>query len=296
LAFVVACAFLILRLYPVDEGRIETVRSFFGVHKIFEADGGLFRILQHGTTVHGAQKLRTPTGAPEQGRPEPLTYYHRSSPMAETIRAVRDRKAGPLRVAVIGLGAGSLSCYIEPGESWRFFEIDPTVVAIARDPARFTFLSSCAPDVPIVLGDARLTLAREPDRTFDLIIVDAYTSDTVPIHLATREAMAIYKAKLATDGVVLMHISNRHLDLGGVVVGIAAANGMKTWICDDFGRDNEDDDYVFSSDVAISAVKADDIGAMNASQICTLTEPEPGERTWTDDYSNILGAIWRKYN
>ena len=151
---------------------------------------------------------------------------------------MRARKGGPIKVAVIGLGAGSLACYVEPGDIWRFFEIDSSVVDIARDPNRFTYLSACAPNVPIVLGDARLTLAREPDGQFDLIIVDAYSSDAIPIHLATREAMALYKAKLAPDGIVVMHVSNRHLDLNSVAVGIAAANGMKAWTYND--DDDED--------------------------------------------------------
>jgi hypothetical protein len=293
-AFVVACAFVLLRLYPVDERRVETVRSFFGVHKIYDAIGGQYRVLEHGTTVHGAQKLKTDAGEPIRRRPEPLTYYHRKSPMADAIRDLRDRKQGPLRVAVIGLGAGSLSCYVEPGESWRFFEIDPTVVAIARDPARFGFVSACAPDVPIVIGDARLTLAREADQSFDLIIVDAYSSDSIPIHLATREAMAVYKSKLAPDGAVLMHISNRYLDLEGVVAGIAAANAMLTWVCNDFDRVDDDDEYAFPSQVAIAAEKEADIGALSASQLCTRKDPDAGERTWSDDYSNILGAFWRK--
>ena len=124
-------------------------------------------------------------------------------------------KAARSDVAVIGLGSGTLACYFQPGENWRFFEIDPSIVDLARDRPRFSYIRDCAPDVPIVLGDARLTLAREPDRRFDVIVVDAYSSDAIPIHLATREAMAIYKAKLAPKGVIVMHISNRHLELEG---------------------------------------------------------------------------------
>jgi spermidine synthase len=144
------------------------------------------------------------------------------------------------------------------------------------------------------LGDARLTLLREPDSSFDLIIVDAYTSDSIPVHLATREAMAIYKAKLVPDGVVLMHISNRHLDLSGVVAGIAAANGLQTWVCDDFEREGEYEEYAFGSLVAVAASRVEDIGAMAEGDTCVLKEPDPRDRTWTDDYSNILGAILRK--
>jgi hypothetical protein len=292
-AFAVAIALAMLRLYPGDELRTETVRSFFGVHKIYDTSDG-YRVLEDGTTTHGAQRLTDDAGHPITGRPEPLTYYHRNSAMAQVIGAMRSRK-GPIRVAVIGLGAGSLICYAAPGDEWRYFEIDPSIIDIARDHPRFTFIRSCAPDVPIVLGDARLTLAREPDQHYDLIIVDAYSSDAIPIHLATREAMAIYKAKIAPDGVVLMHISNRILALDEVAVGIASANGMQTWLYDDSNEEDNDDEYIFSSDVAIAANRAGDIGELATSPNWKLTPPEAAQRVWTDDYSNIVGAIIRRF-
>jgi hypothetical protein len=209
-AFAITIAVAMIRLYPADEARMQTVRSFFGVHKIYDTPDGVYRVLMNGTTVHGAQKLTDAEGKALPGRPQPLTYYHAKSPMAEIIRAVRSRKEA-MRVAVIGLGSGSLACYFEPGEEWRFFEIDPAIVDIARDHPRFGFVRACAPDVPIVLGDARLTLAREPDHHYDLIIIDAYSSDAIPIHLATREATAVYKSKLKPDGIVtlphLQHVS-----------------------------------------------------------------------------------------
>ena len=293
----IAVALAMVRLYPGDQGRSESVRSFFGVHKIFDTLDGQYRVLMHGTTIHGAQKVKEADGTAVRGRPEPLTYYHRDSPLAEAIDAIRKRKAGPLRVAVVGLGSGSLACHVGPGENWRFFEIDPSIIEIARDPRRFTYVHICAPDLPIVQGDARLTLAHEPDHSYDLIIVDAYSSDAIPIHLATREAMAIYKAKIAADGVVIMHLSNRHLELGTVVTGIAAANGMQTWLTDDKNddRDDRDDQYVFSSTVTISAVAPENIGSLLADKDWQLTKPDATQRVWTDDYSNIAGAIWRKY-
>jgi hypothetical protein len=283
-----------LRLYPADEERPETVRSFFGVYKIYDSDNGQYRVLMHGTTIHGAQQITDDAGRPLTGRPEPITYYHSGSPLADAITAVRQRKAGPMRVAVIGLGAGSLACTMAPGETWRFFEIDPAVVAIARDPRRFTFLQSCAPDVPIVVGDARLTLAREPDRLYDLIVIDAYTSDAIPVHLATREAMALYKSKLAADGVVAMHIENEHLELASVVAGIAAANDLKTWVRRDTDKDREDQ-YIMASHVAVAAARAEDIGALATNKNWKLTAAPPNLRVWTDDYSSILGAIIRRW-
>ncbi|HEY6024817.1 MAG TPA: fused MFS/spermidine synthase [Pseudolabrys sp.] len=295
-AWAAALAFAMIWLYPADENHTETVRSFFGVHKVYETDDGRFRILKHGSTIHGAQMLETEDGEPAPDRPQPITYYHDKSAINQVILSVRARKRGPLRAAVIGLGAGSLACRIAPGESWRFFEIDPAVIAIARDPKRFSFLSSCAPDLPIVVGDARLTFAREPDHVYDLIIVDAYSSDAIPVHLATREAMAIYKTKLAPQGVVLMHISNRHLELQSVIAGIAAANGLKTWIWSNDNEESDDDNYIFPSDVAVSAESDADIGMLIWDKLWVLTPPDPALRTWTDDYSNIAGAIWRKYN
>ena len=293
-ALTVALALIITPLYPTDEGRSEMLRSFFGVNHIYETPDRQFRVLKHGSTIHGAQRLLNEDGTPSTERPKPLTYYHDTSAMAVAIDAVRARKRGPIKVAAIGLGAGSLACRVEPGDQWRFFEIDPLVIEIARDPRRFSFVSRCAPDVPIVLGDARLTLAKEPDGSFDLIIIDAYSSDAIPVHLATREAMAIYKAKLAPLGVVAMHISNRHLELSTVVTGIAAANGMQTWLWRNDDDAYDDANYIYQSDVAISAESPAAIGALAEAKTWALTPPDPKVRTWTDDYSNIAGAFLRR--
>jgi spermidine synthase len=293
-AAAVALAFVVIHIYPPDRPG-ETVRSFFGVNKIYETADRRFRVLAHGSTIHGAQRLVSEDGAPVTGSPEPLVYYNRKSAMAAVIEAVRARKQAPIRVAAIGLGAGSLACYIKPGDIWRFFEIDPTVIAIARDPKFFNFISSCAPDLPIVLGDARLTLAKEPDHSFDLVIVDAYSSDAIPVHLATREAMAIYKAKLAPHGVVTMHISNRHLELQSVVAGIAAANGLKTWVWRNPDDRDDANNFISKSEVVIAAEQAEDIGTLAEAKTWAPTMPIAGSRTWTDDYSNIAGAVWRKY-
>ncbi len=294
-ALVVALAFAAIRLYQADVGRSQTVRSFFGVNLVYETTDRHFRVLMHGTTIHGAQRLMTADGRAVTGRPEPLTYYHRDSAMANVIRAVRARSSRPMRVAVIGLGAGSLACYIEPNEKWRFFEIDSTVIEIARNPKFFNFISACAPDLPIVPGDARLTFAKVPDGTYDLIIVDAYSSDAIPVHLATREAMAIYKSKLAPHGVVTMHISNRHLELRSVVAGIAAANGLKTWLWNSRDERANSKEFVSASDVVIAARQPEDIGALGHSKKWGEIVPNPSVRTWTDDYSNIAGALLRRY-
>ena len=288
----VVLALVLIRVYPADDGRVETVRSFFGVHKIVVTPHGQYHVLMHGTTIHGAQKFQENDGKPISGRPEAITYYHRDGGIGQAIAAVRERKGSPLRVAVIGLGAGTLTCASEPGETWKFFEIDQTMVDTARDPKYFTYIQNCAPDLKPVIGDARLTFAREPDGIYDLIIVDAYSSDAIPIHLATEEAMAIYKSKLTPQGAVLMHVSNRHLELSSVVVGIAEENDLKSWV---YSEDsNRDDEYIFSTSVVVSAREEADVGKLASSEQWALTEANENQRVWTDDYSNVLGAVWRR--
>jgi hypothetical protein len=292
LAALATLALALIRIYPADEGRVETARSFFGVHKIVTTPHGQFHVLLHGTTIHGAQKFQNDDGTPVTGRPEPITYYHPEGGIGRAVTAVRERKGAPLRVAAIGLGSGTLTCVAQPGETWKVFEIDPSMVETARDPRYFSYVQQCQPDLKPVMGDARLTFAREPDGIYDVIIVDAYSSDAIPIHLATQEAMAIYKSKLAPQGVVLMHVSNRHLELASVVVGIAAANGMKSWVYnEDSGRDSE---YIFATNVVVSAREGADIGNLASSQQWEKTEPTPNQRVWTDDYCNVLGAVYRR--
>jgi hypothetical protein len=288
----IAVALVLIRAYPADNGRVETVRSFFGVHKIVVTPHGQYHVLMHGTTIHGAQKFLNDDGTPVIGRPEPISYYHKDGGIGQAITAVRERKGAPLRVAVIGLGSGTLACASEPGETWKFFEIDQTMVDTARDPKYFTYISNCQPDLKPVIGDARLTFTKEPDGVYDLIIVDAYSSDAIPIHLATEEAMAIYKAKLSPQGAVVMHVSNRHLELASVIVGIADANDLKSWVySEDSNRDNE---YIFATSVVVCAREEADVGKLASSDDWALTEADENQRVWTDDYSNVLGAVYRR--
>jgi len=288
----VIVALVLIRVYPADDGRVETVRSFFGVHKIVVTPNGQYHVLMHGTTIHGAQKYLNDDGTPVTGRPEPITYYHRDGGIGQAITAIRERKGTPLRVAVIGVGSGTLACASVPGETWKFFEIDQTMVDTARDPKYFSYIQNCAPDLKPVIGDARLTFAKEPDGIYDLIIVDAYSSDAIPIHLATEEAMKIYKDKLTPQGAVVMHVSNRHLELESVVVGIADENDLKSWVySEDSGRDDE---YIFATSVVVSAREEADIGKLASSQQWAETEPTENQRVWTDDYSNVLGAVYRR--
>src|SRR5262244_1426904 len=234
LPFAAMIAFILLAYYSiVEQHGAMSVRSFFGVARITETADGQFRLLQHGTTLHGGQRIREANGRLAAiDPPELLLYYWNGSAISETFAAVRSRLDRPIRFAVIGLGAGSLACRAAPDDTVHYYEIDPAIIRIARDPYLFSFLWVCRPDVPIILGDARLTLAEAPDGTYDLIIVDAFSSDAIPIHLLTREAMAIYLEKLSAHGVVVLHVTNRHLELLSVVASIASANGLITFVSD----------------------------------------------------------------
>ena len=240
------------------EVEFDRVRSFFGVHKVVDRADGV-RVLQHGTTIHGAERM-IDIEAGSGVRPVPLTYFHANSATVQTIAAARARTGGPITVAIIGLGAGTLACYSEPGDDWTYYEIDPAVIDIARDPNRFTYLSACAPEMPIVLGDARLTLADAPDAQYDVILVDAFASDTMPVHLMTKEAMAIYLRKLKPEGIVALHVSSRYMELVSVVAGIAQANGLVTRT--NPPEDADESTYRYSSAVVAAARADKDFGTL----------------------------------
>jgi hypothetical protein len=297
LPFAAMVAFILLANHNiVEQAGAMSVRSFFGVTKVSETPDGQFRLLQHGTTLHGGQRIREFNGDVPAEPPELLMYYWDGSAISQAFDAVRARVNGPIRFAVIGLGAGSLACRAEPGDTVHFYEIDPAMIRIARDPYLFSFLWLCRPVATITLGDARLTLAEAPDGAYDLIVVDAFSSDAIPIHLLAREAMAMYKAKLRPHGMVVMHISNRHLELASVVAGIAAANGLITRIDDSADIDEAANPYKYSGTVAAIARSEEDFGLLAQSRDWELETPDPAQWVWTDDYSNIVGAVIRKLN
>ena len=197
-------------------------RSAFGVHRVRQVTldhGSTYHVLVHGNTVHGVQRR-------DAGHLQaPQAYYVPSGPVGQVF-ATLGLGAGTRPVGVVGLGAGGLACYGGPGQSWQFFEIDPLVAEIARDPRYFTFLRDCPPRSEVVLGDGRLTLSRVPDAHFGAIVLDAYSSDAIPVHLLTREALSLYLRKLAPGGVLVFHLSSRHLDLAPVLGGLAAGAGL----------------------------------------------------------------------
>jgi hypothetical protein len=208
---VAAC--LVVEQVAASGNTLATARSFFGVNRVRLVEDGTLRVFQHGTTVHGAEYV-------DPGRETvPLGYYNREGPFGRFFAALAGR---PVKnVGIVGLGAGDLACYAKPGQIWTFHEIDPAVERIARDPRYFHFLERCGNDPKVILGDARLTLHDVPDGHYDVLVIDAFSSDSIPLHLLTREALALYRSKLAPDGVLLFHISNRYLDLAPVLAALA---------------------------------------------------------------------------
>ena len=267
-------------------------RSFFGVHKIVDLFGE-YRVLVHGTTAHGGMRIKEADGQPALGDPAPLTYYTDAGPIAESLRSVRAARGGRLEQAsLVGLGAGALACQMRRDEPFTFFEIDPVVVKIASDPSLFRFLDACGKHRPVVLGDARLTLAKATAGA-DVLVVDAFSSDAIPTHLLTKEAFATYLRHLDERGVIVLHISNNYLDLTRVVASTGAALGLQTWTRFDISTKEEFRAGLRSSShVAVLARSAEDAGALAADPSrWRKVEPDASVAPWTDDYSNILRAM-----
>lgn len=262
-------------------------RSFFGVYRVELDESRGVVTLAHGTTLHGGRF------ADPERLLEPITYYNAAGPVGDVFDFARPAQ----RIAVIGLGTGTMACWTKPGDTLDFYEIDPAVVAIAREPRYFAFLAGCAPEARIVLGDARLELARAPNGAYDRIVIDAFSSDAIPIHLLTREAVALYLEKLAPNGILLVHISNRHLALAPVVAALAADAGLVALRREDDSTDEgartlqrtRSDFVVLARDRSALAFLAD---RMDWQPL----EPEGEVRPWTDDYSDVVRVmrLWRR--
>lgn len=282
-----------IMLLPSNVHRGGATRSYFGVYRVIRSVDGEYNVLKHGTTLHGAQRMWDAEGKPVIDF-APKTYYHPKSPMARAINVAREyvSEAGKGRFGVVGLGAGSLACLSQKSESWRFFEIDPLVLDIAKSP-NFTYLANCQPETDAVIGDARLTLAKEPDKSFDMLLVDAFSSDAVPMHLLTAEALSLYAAKLKDSGLGVLHISNRYLDLESVLAAtIPRVPGLKGFALEEnipaLGYDMLGSTIVvFSRDLEV------------AHRFLTIRGGRTlrGEdlRPWTDDASEILGPFLSKW-
>lgn len=258
-------------------------RSFFGVVRVVNSPAADTqtgaRVMMHGTTIHGAQSI-------EGDVLRPRTYYAPATPIGQAFRLYSD--AGS--VGVVGLGIGSTACYSRPGQTWTYFEIDPLVVKVASDPKRFTFLSSCQPNTAVVVGDARIKLNDVKHGAYDLLLLDAFSSDSVPTHLLTREAMSLYLDKLSTKGVLVVHISNRHLSLAQVVARVVEASGAKALRQVYHPTQEEFAAGASASEVVLISRSEAELDRARASAKWTDLKSDGG-RPWTDDYSNILGAM-----
>jgi hypothetical protein len=317
----VGALFLTSNLYTAQETRyVLQERNFFGVLRVESLNKGYVAKLIHGTTLHGAQ-FRSDD---PRLRNLPLLYYFPTGPIGQLFMDLRARAVvfdastvgllgaplgqGPLLAApalfsgrsdfrrpvgVIGLGAGALALYAQADQEFVFFEIDPAVVQIARDRNYFTYLADCIGSRREVLGDARLSLAQEPDGHYGLLVVDAFSSDAIPVHLLTQEAVQLYRKKLADGGILAFHISSKHLDLEPVLANLAHAESL---IClvqhDDLPPRSElERRGKYPSDWVIMAKDQKDFGELAKSARWRPALLKPGQAAWTDDFSNVLSVL-----
>jgi SAM-dependent methyltransferase len=274
------------------------MRSYFGTYTVNTSESGRVRSLSHGTTMHGMQMLNEPT--------RPTSYYPQTSGVGIALTKATAFYGTDASIGVVGLGTGTLACYRKPGQRWQFFEIDPLMIEIARKRKIFSFLERCAPEVPITIGDARLTLANVPQGEFDILALDAFSSDSIPLHLLTKEAFATYRRALTPDGLLLVHISNRYIDLNPVVAAEAKSNGWYAALRHDnpteklMGRGDRPSQWIaLSRDPKKLAQLTGKVDVKksryhDADQWLELDKPG-NTRAWTDDYASVLPhlSIWK---
>jgi hypothetical protein len=282
----VAAVLLSLQLYtPGSTHVIYRGRSFFGAFRVLQDDILHERLFIHGATVHGGQGL-------EPGRhAEPMAYYTRSSPVGQVFEAFSGDRAKS-DVGMIGLGVGTLAAYGESRQRWTFFEIDPAVERLARDARYFTYLADARANVRVVLGDARISLRAEPAGEFGLLVLDAFSGDSVPVHLVTREALRLYLDKVDQHGVLLFHVSNRYLDLRPVLDALAKDANLVALTEDD----------LIVSDEALRGGKlpsrwvamarcVEDLGPIAHDPRWQALATDKPLSVWTDDFSNLFALL-----
>jgi hypothetical protein len=254
-------------------------RTFFGVLRVRADDTGKYYRLIHGSTLHGEEALDPARSG------EPRTYYHRDGPIGQVIATLSPQLSGG-SIGVVGLGIGSLAAYSQPGQTWTFHEIDPAVERIARSPQYFRYMSECGARCTVRLGDARLSLAKASAQ-YDLLIVDAFSSDAIPVHLLTREALQLYLRSLKPDGTLAFHISNRNVNLKPVLGALASDSGLTALV-----RLDLNDDPVAGhgkSEWLVMARARSILRALVANQ--RWQQPPSDSAVWTDDYSNIVTVL-----
>jgi SAM-dependent methyltransferase len=275
----------VLRTTFVDHGR---TRSYFGIYEVYNRADGSARVLTHGTTLHGIQNLDPALEL------VPTSYYARRSGVGIALTNADTMFGAHPRVGVVGLGSGTLSCYAHPNYAWTIFEIDPAMVNVARN--QFTFLTKCAPQARIVLGDARLSLSQQPANSIDILAVDAFSSDAVPMHLLTHEALQVYGRAVQPNGIVLFHISNRYLDLRPVIAELAHSSGWAAAILEYVPTDEEQaQNATISVWIALSRnpqtlARLEQLSGDDATAWRSV-DPRPGFTGWTDDHASILSII-----
>ena len=281
-----------MSLHHTESHTLMQERTFFGVMAVRESvltdekgQPETYHELFHGTTKHGAQRL-----IPTESK-TPLTYYSRPSPMGQLFKTF-DAQNANWNIGVVGLGAGALACYAKPSQTWTLYEIDPLVVDIAKNPAYFSYLSQCAPNAVSEIGDARLSIQNKPDGTFDLLMMDAFSSDAVPTHLLTREAIDLYFKKLKPNGILAFHITNRHLLLKKVV-SIHAEQMKLAALIQEF-KPQTVAPLIVATDWVVLAKNPETLKPLQASQIGSWQKMPLyfDMPAWTDDFTNIV-SIWK---
>ena len=267
----------------IETRTLHAQRNFFGTLSVRFDPAGATHTLYHGNTIHGRQFVD-----PQLQR-EPVSYFHRDGPLGRIFEAFSANAASP-NVAVVGLGTGSMACYSFAGQHWTFYEINPAVISIAQTPQYFTYLEKCAAaSIDVVLGDARLQLQNAPDQYYGLIILDAFNSDAVPMHLLTREAIALYTSKLATGGMLAFNISNRTVKLASVLADLANGIGATCLTLADGEQNVRTGKDPSEWLVMAQHSPAFDILALDPRW--RVVQAGNGSRAWTDDFSNILSAF-----
>lgn len=265
-----------------QNGRVVySARSFFGTYLVLDQGSGEQRILSSGNTVHGAQNTDP------QKRLELLTYYSPLGPAGRLFAAIPQAES----IGVVGLGTGTMACFADEGDQVTFYEIDPEVVRIASDPSLFTFLRDCPGTHEVVLGDARLSLGDAPNGAYDVLVMDAFNSDAIPLHLLTREALRLYLSKLSDDGVLAFHVSNRYLEVAPVLGDLAADAGVTAYLGRDAVSEGEVELGRIRSEWVVMTRDESNLGTLTGDSMWELLGGDPDARVWTDDYSNLAGAF-----
>ena len=284
-----ATGILVAALYINDDGSkiLHQERTFFGVLRVIENRTGSFHVIRHGTTTHGLQLMV------EGYRKMPTVYYHFDGPFGDVMYVYRDSPVLD-RMAVIGMGAGGIAAYGEPGRSIDFYEIDPAMDRIAQNPDYFTYLKDSESDINVIIGDGRREIAKVEDGHYGMIAVDAFSSDSIPLHLITKEAIELYFQKLMPGGLLMFHISNRHIHLDPPLVGIAGELGYTILLCRDDKSEN-DMARPWSSHWVVMARTEEDLAPImqpGPDRLFWLMG-FPNDRTpvWTDDHANVIAQF-----